>query len=1289
MKLRSLFPDFPETSPRHGHTVSTRGMALVVTLIFVLLLTVMVIAFFSRVLTSRKVSSSSASSIEVSLFADGALDTTLADLKQEIEDGSTVTTPATDKTVYLPKSSQKMVPERIGTADSLPNLVKRSVSGSALYTGGYSRASSISSLTASVNGRKMTPARWNKPLLLPRDSANATSETNFTPSGANAGANTWSFAPDWIYVSRSGANPTSWSSSLRDASPTNDGFVVGRYAYAIYDEGGLLDANAAGYPSGTPTDSTLAKLPAYKSNLAFADLKQLPGIKDLSTTSLRDRVVDALVKVRNYTSWDTAPATFAANYFQFASRSPKGFLTAGNTGLLNQRSDLLFSSRQDLIQFLLQGLPEAGSFSETEKTELRQKLPSTLEYLSHFTRSFEQPSFAPDPARPKVMAGNGGNNALNNDDFINPAFLQTRVTKDFVRNDGISDAEVGEPLVKTRFALDRLAWLTHRGPIADKWTDADLQGVIARLKELGFTEAFLKRGTAANIQKYFGLSWDDTNKLWKYNVHNGGTGAIKRLSAVQAETPGREPDFVELLKATVHVGSIAKGAGYYTTFDTGISADAPVNFQFLKEDTVADYAILQIAANMIDQADLDGFPVRIRFNLGGSEPEKEFRGVENLPYFYRSRLSVVQNRQPNPFFAFWVHNTLLDPGVLVQMVTPEIWNPHDANSAPCAKDSAGNLVTGASGPLVPTEFRLIANSIDPHNYGSERQVCGRVAEWGVLFDDSLVTSARGDRLTGTILTSGNSTPPEVTPYVTPFRDYHIKYLRWTADTTGLEFEIPAGSRSLFREPTALLQPNVPSGTNLRASNTNYLRDTGNAEVDGRLDGVAVNGAVTQAGSGERYLGIYLGTFPAQAYVDKGGGEKSCVTAVFAVSGWSPYLHVTYRMQSKGPSGLWETYDEKYLTTIWDETLRNSDGKVWANNAAGSLGDHYAPLGDDRASVAWDPRTARFGSPRQVKAKGAFSPATGFVGAATDNTLTTVRPDQTAGNVSGDDSTKWGPEGFPNVPGWTPNGRGNSWYFGSISENKATSQTRYTDPDGTLRTATGAFSAGVTGLPLATGNSASRPIVLNRPFRSVVELGHVFSGTPWKNVSFLLPESGYSGLLDVFCINEPLADSLTAGKVNLNTRQAPVVKAILTGAFKDDLAAGSSQLTDAQADAIATELLAYSKKNPLMNLGELAGRWDGGSSDYIGFSEKLSNVLTGSDAQIERLREAPIRALGAGGQTRVWNLMIDMVAQVGRFPQSASGMENFVVEAERRYWVHLAVDRLTGEVIDRQIEVVTE
>jgi hypothetical protein len=48
---------------------------------------------------------------------------------------------------------------------------------------------------------------------------------------------------------------------------------------------------------------------------------------------------------------------------------------------------------------------------------------------------------------------------------------------------------------------------------------------------------------------------------------------------------------------------------------------------------------------------------------------------------------------------------------------------------------------------------------------------------------------------------------------------------------------------------------------------------------------------------------------------------------------------------------------------------------------------------------------------------------------------------------------------------------------------------------------------------------------------------------------------------------------------------------------------------------------------------------------------------------------PSRALGEVGQTRTWNLMLDVIAQSGRYPPNANSLAGFMVEGEQRDWVH--------------------
>ena len=68
----------------------------------------------------------------------------------------------------------------------------------------------------------------------------------------------------------------------------------------------------------------------------------------------------------------------------------------------------------------------------------------------------------------------------------------------------------------------------------------------------------------------------------------------------------------------------------------------------------------------------------------------------------------------------------------------------------------------------------------------------------------------------------------------------------------------------------------------------------------------------------------------------------------------------------------------------------------------------------------------------------------------------------------------------------------------------------------------------------------------------------------------------------------------------------------------------------------------------------------------------------------------MRALADVTNTRTWNLMIDVIAQAGSFPTNATDLnQGFVVQGEHHYWLHIAIDRYTGKVVDQQLEPVYE
>src|SRR5262249_5051099 len=157
------------------------------------------------------------------------------------------------------------------------------------------------------------------------------------------------------------------------------------------------------------------------------------------------------------------------------------------------------------------------------------------------------------------------------------------VTGAFTRNDG-TPASVGEYLLNRRFLLQRLNWLTYKGPSAtvanggtrnsvptsapaigsadyDLWLltrGANVSDVNSI--RFGLTSGFLQQGTAANILKYFGLAWDTANERWNYVGHGGGSTPIGSIATLGSLTGTREPDFFELLRAAIINNSVGDAA---------------------------------------------------------------------------------------------------------------------------------------------------------------------------------------------------------------------------------------------------------------------------------------------------------------------------------------------------------------------------------------------------------------------------------------------------------------------------------------------------------------------------------------------------------------------------------------------------------------------------------------------------------------------------------------------------------------------------------------------------------
>ena len=254
------------------------GAALIIVLAFMALLTGLALAYFSHTAADRQLAQASFHDTSADLLARSALDIIVGSLKREIiVAGANVT-------------QANIQPQRSGDDTSIPNLIRRSVRDDAISPPGIpSFASAVSSGPvdpANPKRGEITRARWNSHYLIP-------GAASFTP-------------PDWVLVTFEGPHPA--------PSP---GDVVGRYAFAVYDEGGLLDMNLAGFPSWAgssadnpePTPTPWQVNVGRKGTIAFADLGALPAAP---TSSQMNKIVGW----RNYGTTKQTATSFRRFSFQ-------------------------------------------------------------------------------------------------------------------------------------------------------------------------------------------------------------------------------------------------------------------------------------------------------------------------------------------------------------------------------------------------------------------------------------------------------------------------------------------------------------------------------------------------------------------------------------------------------------------------------------------------------------------------------------------------------------------------------------------------------------------------------------------------------------------------------------------------------------------------------------------------------------------------------------------------------------------------------------------------------------
>ncbi|MEI6714570.1 MAG: hypothetical protein WCO60_12505 [Verrucomicrobiota bacterium] len=840
-------------------SVQQRGAALILVLSMMALMAVVCVAFLVSSSKQVSISNQSSSLIQGTEAAEIALNQVLQDFRQEIRAGSVLpapgrVSPELTAPVLYPAAPRSAVPDRttaqgtdVPAGSTVPNLVKQSRSNAKFYNDTLTdvypraesyrvgmRASALSSSAPNVSS-SVSESKWNKPLLLPR--AKKESVTDFTPlaageapfQGSDSVPWTWK-APDWIFLQKDGSTNGDIASKLSEATVNGSNPVMARYAYQVYDEGGLLDMNVAGYDPNMKTGSgaSLDLTASRRGSLGFAELREV---------GFTQPMLEKLIAIRNPATLkeaDVAPHNNRYANFLLNGRLNLGFMrVAGSQDPTVGLSNSAIPSRLALIDLV----KKLGA-DDSEKAQLL----NSLEFLGHYSRGLEQPSYRPgylDPSgtdpnvatfnMPHIVppagpvddriypigtatkplkagaegpfivedsnnpAGSGkilynpsniwsqssvrkldlpyvwsiGNNRGGNDhwgkvidrqptqqdqrtfqDLVNPGMLEIRIQPGVDPRRRRLDKTAftpGEPLIKKRFPLERLAWLTHKGPSKS----------LAKSDPL-----YNENGTEDAIFDAFGLSWDSAGQFWVYDHglkhhgyltgDHGNPGKIYRLEeiAVNDVSKGfpREPDFFEILKASIAAGSLGKSAVGRMN-DPGDEA-GPVevtHYNHLK-DRRLDFQIFDIGVNIVDQYDADSYPTILKVPVpdasvadyasttsvfgGGSVPSSltpplyVARGVENLPYIYRFHWrGILNDSYPAvPSLAnrpFEVTTTLggydnFSPGVISLVGFPEIWNPH----APPA-------VSGNDGPK---QLRVVAVSeapealIDPLLYTLPRSI---------------------------------------------------------------------------------------------------------------------------------------------------------------------------------------------------------------------------------------------------------------------------------------------------------------------------------------------------------------------------------------------------------------------------------------------------------------------------------------------------------------------------------------------------------------------------------------
>jgi hypothetical protein len=1170
-----------------------RSSALVLTLVVLALVTILVIAFLGLASQDLKSTNFYVRSEQADQIARGGLDFIVGNLRGEIEDhGLSANAGTAQNPFYVPINGTNVFPMRMVPVGAATTNILLTSSSAAFYTSGQTNStmgSAIPSTNISLNNQIITASDWNKPMLIPGTQASSMP------------------IPNWVFVSRTGPTNLSASTVSSTVSPslTNANGVIGRYAFVVYDTSGLLDINVAGYDATQPSMATNAP---GKGLLPYADLTQLPGVAASD--------VNALVQFRNSVSETNYP--MALTNTNGSGLESNGFMQVYAPSA-NGPSDSTFLSREELIQYA------------TNNPDWTNALP----YLTTFSRELNGPTWGPT-ANMGILNGTNYNylttatsaSTATAAATINPNIYAVKVPASWVgsstRNNG-QPWVAGDPLVKYRFPLDKLALLES---IGTTYTYSDWTAN--------------KDNIQTNIQKYFGLDLvSDSNgfyRHWQYptasSTYQHTNGQILTLAQVAALTTPRESDFFELLQAGILNGSLAGwGRG-----DNPPYVSNTLNAEDFDPKTTPQ--IMRIGANIINQWNTDSYPTTITYS------SLNIYGIADLPYITQM---FTKHYSPNGNQTMPVY-----PYVYFQ-----VWNPHQAPSA--SVYNANNY---------PSHFRIV-----PYQYLSNPAYSDNYQFWLIA---SLSTGTYKWAYYPLSSSWAGSSP--------------IAYFSslGTGDGGGAETATSAGLNFTFNPQTDYREPGLVGGTN------NPVDNGGGGHP--WTPGTSLGGG-TPSGQGLDAISLpEITSFPPDGTPDTSTvshptpASTNWSTAIMSAK-WqmSFQTQATFVLQFQDPGGAWRTYG----TFIGMDSQSITAPTGWAaNNWMVSTSSSST----DGVSLAkTDPRTFRFGLGSVTQQQGSSL----TIAAVSPNSANPplLTPTSLAWDIF--ESTPFGNTasvaGSPyRMDYWVANNQANPVQGPSYSANNSP---YITDLDGVIRGGDSAYayssSANAWGSnPVLPGGSSpaaalpARPVMLHHPFNSVGDLGYAYRDDPFRTLDFMTPGSADAGLLDLFCLSEA---PVVAGRINPNTPYPQIIQSLVSGATQSSVngvSGAAATVPSSTAQSIAQSLASFTSATPITNRasfvtsGEVANIINSGSFTDSGTSK------------VKTEGESLVRSMAESSNTRTWNLLIDVIGQSGHFlnnsaPVSSGGKDNFVVEGERHYWLHVAIDRYTGQVVDQQLELVDQ